>query len=162
MTTVPFNPIAHELPAAVAADTEAARIQSNKRDHRFILRSSLLVVITAFLLIVRADGRVAFFFAPGWAVPESCPSHVLLHMDCPGCGLTRSIVSLAHGQWRQSLAFHPVGVALAIVFAAQIPYRIMCLKRGRCPGVPAIVERVTPWLLIVAMVGNHLWRLFGQ
>src|SRR4051812_23577291 len=95
----------HPHVSVPVADQAISDGDSARRHHTLFLRMAIFAVVMACLLIVRADGRVAFFFAPGWAVPESCPSHFLLHVDCPGCGLTRSFVSLAHGQWRQSLAF---------------------------------------------------------
>ena len=49
-----------------------------------------------------------------------CPSRVLLHMDCPGCGMQRSIICLLRGDLRGSLAFHPAAIPMLalVVFAA--------------------------------------------
>ena len=33
-------------------------------------------------------------------------------LDCPSCGLTRSFASLAHGEFKQSIDYHPFGVLL--------------------------------------------------
>ena len=146
---MPHNPIAPEpAPAGVS-----------HKDSRFLLNASIFVVVMAYLLTIRPDGRVAFFFAPGLPLPDTCPSRLLANIDCPGCGLTRSTISLAHGHWRESLAFNPVGTVLAVLIVLQIPYRIMLMKHGRCPGVPAIVERVTPYLLIAGLLGNWIVRL---
>lgn len=51
-----------------------------------------------------------------------CPSRELLGLPCPGCGLTRSILLLAQGRFRESWQLQPFGyawLALAAVFAAQ-------------------------------------------
>jgi hypothetical protein len=39
---------------------------------------------------------------PAW----TCPIHALLGIPCPGCGLTRAMVLLLHGDWRGALAVH--------------------------------------------------------
>ncbi len=49
-----------------------------------------------------------------------CPSKVLLHMECPGCGLQRSFICLLQGDLKNSLAFHPATVPMLalVIFAA--------------------------------------------
>lgn len=39
-----------------------------------------------------------------------CPSRKYLHMDCPGCGMQRSIIALLNGDIAQSLAYHPAAI----------------------------------------------------
>ena len=45
-------------------------------------------------------------------LPSICAFHDLTGLPCPGCGLTRSWVSLAHGHWREALVWHPLGPLL--------------------------------------------------
>lgn len=50
-----------------------------------------------------------------------CPSRELLGLPCPGCGLTRSILLILQGRFRESWQLQPFGyawLALAAVFAA--------------------------------------------
>lgn len=49
--------------------------------------------------------------------PVLCPFRLLTGLPCPGCGLTRSLVCLLHGDLATSVAFHPLGplVALALI-----------------------------------------------
>lgn len=42
-------------------------------------------------------------------LPSLCPFYTLTGLPCPGCGLTRAFVCLGHGQWRESLHWHPLG-----------------------------------------------------
>ncbi|MBI4126960.1 MAG: DUF2752 domain-containing protein [Deltaproteobacteria bacterium] len=37
-----------------------------------------------------------------------------LHIPCPGCGLTTSIIELLQGHVRQSVATHPLGIIVAV------------------------------------------------
>lgn len=65
-----------------------------------------------------AAGLVAAcFLSPDHAEdgPVICPFRRLTGLPCPGCGLTRSWVYLAHGWWRESLAAHPFGWLAALV-----------------------------------------------
>jgi hypothetical protein len=39
--------------------------------------------------------------------------HTAVFSECPGCGLTRSIIELAHGNLESSLASHRLGLLLA-------------------------------------------------
>ena len=42
--------------------------------------------------------------------PVICPFRRLTGLPCPGCGLTRSWVYLAHGRWGDAFAAHPFGL----------------------------------------------------
>ena len=49
-----------------------------------------------------------------------CPSREILGLPCPGCGLTRSILLILRGHFRESWQLQPFGyawLALAAVFA---------------------------------------------
>lgn len=46
-----------------------------------------------------------------------CPSKLMTGVPCPGCGLTRSVSSLAHAEWSLSWAYHPFGIAVVVVAA---------------------------------------------
>jgi hypothetical protein len=46
------------------------------------------------------------------AAPPACAFHTLTRHACATCGMTRALVALAHGAWRESLAFHPWALPL--------------------------------------------------
>ncbi|WP_218110234.1 DUF2752 domain-containing protein [Oligoflexus tunisiensis] len=52
--------------------------------------------------------------AEGWAalVPLRCPLSFLFDIQCPTCGLGRSLVAAALFHGRESLHFHPLGLPL--------------------------------------------------
>lgn len=122
--------------------------------HRAILAVSLGVVAAAFLLRVRPDQRVELLFLPGWPLPETCQSRALLGWECPGCGLTRSFVHLAHGEWPTSLRVHRLGWLLALAVVLQVPYRLIALRSAT--GLP-LGERAPwaiCWTLVALLVAN--------
>ena len=149
--------------SAVPIDSEpVARPATRLRGHhRTMLYVALAIVALALLLEVRADQRVAFSFLPEYPLPETCQSRSLLGVDCPGCGLTRSLVFLAHGRLRESAALHPLGWLMAAVIVLQIPYRLVALLTHddaplgtRFPklfGTTLIVLLVVTWLVRVAL-----------
>ncbi|MFH1117981.1 MAG: DUF2752 domain-containing protein [Pseudomonadota bacterium] len=56
-------------------------------------------------------------------LPEVCMSRRVLGVSCPGCGLTRSFVAAAHGDWTEAVRWNPMGPVLFLVVLFQIPYR---------------------------------------
>ena len=73
-----------------------------RRRHLEMLFLVTAIVVLAPTLQVQADQRVALFFLPDFPLPETCLSKTLWGIPCPGCGLTRSFIYLAHGDWRAS------------------------------------------------------------
>jgi Protein of unknown function (DUF2752) len=56
-----------------------------------------------------------------------CPVHTYLHLLCPGCGATRSLVALLQG--RLADAFHLNALLIAGVLPAAAVYAALCLVR---------------------------------
>ena len=52
----------------------------------------------------------------GWDIMP-CPSMQVLGLPCPGCGMTRSCLSLLRGDWAGSLRFNPFGPVFAVFWA---------------------------------------------
>ena len=70
--------------------------------HREVLAIACVVCLLAFLLHELPDGRVAVRGLPQFPLPQTCASRAWLGIRCPGCGLTRSIIHLAEGDWQAS------------------------------------------------------------
>src|SRR5438477_406599 len=81
-----------------------------------------LVVLTIALVCRVPEAAVTL---PGVAtpLPEVCLSRRLFGLDCPGCGLTRCFVSLAHGEVSRAWRFNPAGLLWFAALLWQIPYR---------------------------------------
>jgi hypothetical protein len=78
-------------------------------------------------------GREVFLPGVG-TIPETCTLHARLGIDCPGCGLTRSFIHLAHGDLRAAWSLNPVGLLMFAFVAAQIPLVISLLWCNRARG----------------------------
>lgn len=84
-----------------------------------------LVIVASFVLRVQEDGvHVAVGGAPSLELPPTCLSNTLFGVRCPGCGLTRSFVYLAHGDFLSSFRVHHLGWLLFALTLCQIPYRL--------------------------------------
>jgi hypothetical protein len=125
--------------------------------HRTILIVSCGVVALALLLHVRSDQRVEFIALPGLPMPQMCWSRSLFGTKCPGCGLTRSVVYLAHGDWRASLAMHRLGIFMAAVILAQFPYCAVGLIWKKDYPLGRRFAAIFAWSLIALLIGNWLF-----
>ncbi|HVV99180.1 MAG TPA: DUF2752 domain-containing protein [Planctomycetaceae bacterium] len=150
---------------SIAADPEISRIpasgqndRSRRSLHVNILWLAVAVIALSAALQVLPDGRVAFIGWESSPLPHTCMSRRMWNVSCPGCGLTRSFIYLAHGQWRESLAVHRVGWLLALLVVVQIPYRLLCLARPQVALPPSYTNRVC--ISVVALlVVNWLLNL---
>jgi Protein of unknown function (DUF2752) len=128
----PGHDTAHETARATTVGDRVIAL------HRSLLLAAVGACVLAFALEERPDGRVALRGLPEMPLPQTCASRTLLGLKCPGCGLTRSVILLARGQWRASWQRHRLGGLFGLVIALSIPYRLLALWR---PGRPLIGPR---------------------
>jgi hypothetical protein len=124
-----------------------------------MLAAASLVVVMAFVLDVRSDQRVVVRGLTNYAVPETCFTWAWLGIKCPGCGLTRSIIFLAQGDWESSLRMHRIGWLLAVAILLQFPYRGLALAYPDRTILAPFLCRLSAALLIVLLLGNWLLGL---
>ncbi len=107
------------------------------------------LTVAMLWLIPVAGGVFLFFFEPGrWGFYPVCPFRALTGFTCPGCGGTRALNHLVHGEL--SLAFQ-----LNPLLIASLPLLLFALLRHT-----SIVLREQP------VRGNtlhprYIWALFG-
>jgi Protein of unknown function (DUF2752) len=128
----------------------------SKRRHRQVLAIACGVWVLAFALQVLPEGRVSFRGLPMIPLPQVCFSRSWLGLRCPGCGLTRSIIQLAQGNWRASWHEHRLGALMAIVITLQIPYRLLALRRPDRVAITPRWQAVLGYALIALLLGNWL------
>jgi hypothetical protein len=84
-------------------------------------------------------------------------------LDCPGCGLTRCFISLAHGDAASAWNFNPAGVLLFGMLVAQIPYRlaqIWRVKNGRGEWRHRRLSVVLTVVFVSLLMIQWFWKLF--
>jgi hypothetical protein len=76
-------------------------------------------------------------FAVAWWVPlpktSLCGMKILTGLPCPGCGMTRSIVHLCHGDLAGACRMHPLGPVLFALLVGTLGGATIAVARGRDP-----------------------------
>lgn len=85
-------------------------------------------------------------------------------LPCPGCGLTRGVTALFHGEWQKSWAYHPFTLGFVLLgalmtFCAVAPGGV----RTKVAGLVERLEKVTPFatIFLLAVVIYGLLRMGG-
>ena len=150
-----------ELPASADNHARSAR-KDRKADpifHQVILGLCLAVLTLSIVMSVRERTQVLVPIL-GTPLPELCHMRRYTGFDCPGCGLTRSFISIAHGRMLDAWRYNPAGFLLFPIMLFQIPYRsvqVWRLRRGlreiqlgwlsRWPMIVVLVVLVTQWVV---------------
>jgi hypothetical protein len=110
------------------------------------------VALLASLAVARglAQATPAAVHVAGHELPVICPSRLLFGVNCPGCGMTRSVLLTLGGDLWGALSVNPAGpflvvalilLAAQLLFAAHVP--------GESPSVP---RRLLPWASLYGAV----------
>jgi hypothetical protein len=152
--------LAEPLPPTTALPPRLLR--SRRELHVVFLVLSLAVLAVAALLSVRGPTEVDLPLV-GQSLPVLCHWKRLTGIDCPGCGMTRCFVALAHGDFASAWRFNPAGILLFILVAAQVPYRslqLWRLARGQNELTLRRLTSVRVAALLVAMFLQWFWKLY--
>jgi len=82
-----------------------------------------------------------------------CAVKMFAGVDCPGCGLTRSIAFLVHGQIKRSIDFNPMGIVVSVwlVFLfikTLIPFKTPLSQKSRDIMLACFVAAlIIQWLI---------------
>ena len=136
--------------------------RSNFWLHVVFFLMSFAVIVCSFVMTSEGETTVR---VPGISMPmpESCISRRIWKIDCPGCGLTRSFISMSHGKFPSAFSFNPAGPLVYLFVLIQIPwhaYQILRLVSLRRP-----IE--SGWLYVplygmsAAILVQWLWRFFS-
>lgn len=143
----PHEEIANRGPTR--SDALSPSIPHN-RHHGLILFASCLVIVASGLLQVQQGERVTL---PYWGnLPGVCVWKNCFHLECPGCGLTRSFIAIAHGRWKDAWQFNSAGFLIFAVVLYQIPFRSFQIyklkKRQKGFQHPIWLINFTVWSII--------------
>jgi hypothetical protein len=167
-----FDTNAHRSGQWTTLTISAGRIRpkSNLKDqgmnlsrHREMLAISCLIIIASFLLRVHPDKeKVGLQGVNSISLPPLCLSYEWFGIRCPGCGLTRSFIFLAHGDLQASMSIHPLGWLLACAVLLQIPYRIHAIYVWPRNLISLAVRERIGWLLIGLLICNWVIQIMTQ
>lgn len=149
----PADPGLPEAPAW-PDDSEALAL----RAHRNVLVVCVGIVLASMVLHVTPDGQaLALGSSRAGRLPGLCMTRLIAHVDCPGCGISRSFSATAHGDLRLAFELHRLGPPLLLLVLLQIPLRAYALVRRIAR--PLALERVlgsrsTGLAILIALLLN--------
>lgn len=91
-----------------------------------------------------------------------CFFKYLTHLDCPGCGLTRSFICISQGHWIQAFHFNILGPFVYLLFIFYFIEHLLNLifKKGF-----SFSWKLPPWgsfLFFVLLIGQWILKLGSQ
>jgi Protein of unknown function (DUF2752) len=90
-----------------------------------------------------------------------CPLASVLGVPCPGCGLTRATLALAHGDLKHALELHPLVLVLAPLFIWAMSSAAISYVRGPRSAGPARIwvasRTVTALASLLMLVTLGVW-----
>jgi hypothetical protein len=98
----------------------------------------------------------------GLSLPGTCATKSVFDTECPGCGLTRSFISVAHGEVRKASEFHRIGPALYLFMILQVVHHAACAQREPGSSLPRLWARTNFVMgsgIIAALLLNWLLLL---
>jgi hypothetical protein len=90
-----------------------------------------------------------------------CTLHSQTGLHCPGCGLTRSVFSLLHGEVMQALAYNLLWPIILPIFLWGIGtslWNSLSPDRPIHLRVPQVLLAIWPWLLVGTMFAFGILR----
>jgi hypothetical protein len=83
----------------------------NLVERRRLAHLSLAAVVS----FVGLAAAVVYRFPPAaYGFYPLCPIHEYLHLECPGCGATRALAALLHGNLAEALSLNALFVAVVL------------------------------------------------
>lgn len=146
---------------ATTSDTVRVAVV-DRRIHWIVLGLSVSVLLAALVLEIRDHEQVVIPLVQV-PLPGTCTYKRLLNADCPGCGLTRCFISVAHGRWSDGWRFNPAGILLFSLVVVQIPYRVVQITRSRRGQQELRLGKFSTWMLfavILALLVQWVVRMF--
>lgn len=119
-------------------DAIAARVASTSTWPLWLWLGAPVAVLLAAALLRVGGGRQVLLPWVDVAIPETCAMYARTGFDCPGCGLTRSFIHIAHARPWVAWQVNPISWPLFAFTAAQIPIALLHLRRHKLASLPWI------------------------
>jgi len=131
--------------------------------HGVLLAISAAVLTLALTLSVRDRSQVLLPWL-NIPLPELCMMRRVTGVGCPGCGMTRCFISLAHGDCAAAWSYNPAGLLLFVVMALQVPFRglqLWRISRGWPELKTGALAQALLGAFAIALIGQWALRLVG-
>jgi len=99
-----------------------------------------------------------YFFEPGrTGIFPVCPFHTLTGLNCPGCGTTRGLHQLLHGNFVAAFELNP----LTMLLLPLLGFALASYTRSAITGRPMPQIALSPkygWVLMAMILGFWIFR----
>jgi hypothetical protein len=151
-----------EISARILDSMEA---NPNRRTDSLAIVGICVAIVLFSILSEGSEYSVSLF---GIRLPSLCPFKWITGLDCPACGLTRSLVLLFHGQFQASIRMNLFGIPLATFFLFQIPFQLYLAFTGQKNlgfwrffkpqlALVLLILALIPWAVKTVAVAVILW-----
>ncbi len=110
------------------------------------------VALLASLALARglATASPSSVHVAGHELPVVCPSRLLFGVNCPGCGMTRSVLLTLGGDLRGALDVNPAGPFLVVALIL-LSVQLILASRSTEGDTP-VKRRLKPWAYLYGVV----------
>jgi Protein of unknown function (DUF2752) len=120
-----------------------------------------LVLVAAAAVGLPTAATVLHLFPPEQTAGlyPPCFFYLLTGLHCPGCGATRCVDALVHGDLPQALAYNPLLILALPLIAVGVLHMVYGLWTGRRLGVlkvPLWLVYALPWVLVAFWVLRNI------
>jgi hypothetical protein len=129
----------------------------------------MISIRAQFALIVTVAGAALsmlyFFQTSVFHIYPHCPFYALLHIECPGCGATRAMSALLHGEFLQAMRFNALlifALPLMLGYAGETCRRSLREDRWSLPPVPGWAAQSLVALTLIFMVARNTSHLVSR
>jgi hypothetical protein len=82
-----------------------------------------------------------------------CPIYALTGWQCPGCGMTRALAALLHGDVAAAIHLNPL---ITLVLPIAMFYMLFAFKRGDWPRLPTPIVQAVFIVTILFTIARNL------
>ena len=116
-----------------------------------------------WLVLIEFAALVLVLGAAYFQLPIGCPFKAITGLPCPGCGGTRALIALLHGQVWTAITINPLSVLLILFLIVAPVWEFIDCYRGTKTLRNVLMGNWPTWVLaIVAIVIalNWIWNIY--
>ena len=134
-------------------------MNSSMTPHRYIIASHRFLKISVIiaLAVISSSGVYYYLFEIDFIhhlpTRSLCPFHTITGLECPGCGMTRAMISLGQLKVGPAMGYNLFSIPLLILM-------ILYLWPGKFPSF--LQHQVLSILMLILVIAVWLMRLSGM
>jgi 1-acyl-sn-glycerol-3-phosphate acyltransferase len=112
-----------------------------------------LLPAAALLASTTAVAAILLRFPPDrYPIYPRCPIYTYFHLLCPGCGTTRALAALLHGNLLEALHLNPLSTLLLPIAVLYAAHHYWQQRSGPTQGWPYLPNYATYTLLTITAI----------